>query len=142
MLESQRLNRRLTALSLAAVLSLGCGGHPKPEIELANDSRLAAADFRIDGPEAPRIITFERLSGPAARTGTEVWQLLRRSDASVRAPVQLRYGIVPDGYRAMRAADSLGVATYRIYAKLTHAGGELYFSVGADGRLHEGRSAR
>lgn len=98
--------------------------------------------FRIDGPEAPRIITFERRFDAAAGGSDTAWHLLRRSDTTVTAPLQLTYGIVPDGYRAIQPADSLVAATYRLYAKLSHAGGALFFTVAADGDVRRARAAR
>lgn len=134
---------RLLAFAFAACLSSSCTRYPRPDIEILDGAKVPAPGFSFDGPEAPRIITFERLQDPTAPGGTRVtWHLLRRSGTTVAAPLRLTYGVVPDGYRAMQAADSLTAGTYRIYAKLTHAGDDLHFTVTPDGRVHEGRAAR
>lgn len=134
---------RLLLLAVAACLTSSCARHPRPEIDIVEGASAPAPGFSFDGPEAPKIITFERLPDPAARGRSRVtWHLLRRSGASVATPLRLAYGVVPDGYRAMRSADSLAAGTYRIYAKLTHAGDDLHFTVAPDGRVHLGRVAR
>lgn len=127
---------RLRVLALAACLTTSCARYPRPEIDILEASSAPTPGFRFDGPEAPKIITFERLPGPTARAGTRVaWHLLRRSGASVATPLRLTYGVVPDGYRAMQPADSLAAGSYRVYAKLTHAGDDLHFTVTPDGRV-------
>lgn len=119
----------LTRICLASTLLVSCARYPKPQMEQVAGGDDATPVFVIDGAEAPRIITVERLPERGESiAGATTWHLLRRIDATVELPLRLTYGVTPEGYREMQPALPLVAGRYRLYAKLTHAGGELRFT--------------
>jgi len=112
-----------------------CGREAPFEIAFAPAATLPAPAFTVSGRHAPQFIFVERVPAIRSALGTKIWALVKRRDAGPSLPIQVQYGVPPQGYREAQSAGALGPGEYRVRAKSIEQQAVLEFAIAPDGQI-------